>query len=81
MAPFFSLFWGNTPCDGGKAPFVGSNFQILSVFLLGMVTGLLSFLGLGFLRSYREWTLSFLMGLIEVSKNLAMEKCPGKNND
>ena len=49
-----------------KAPFVGSNFQILSVFLLGMVTGLLSFSRVlrFFLRSYREWTLSFLMGLL-----------------
>ena len=49
-----------------KAPFIGSNFQILFVFLMGMITGLLSFSRVlrFFLRSYREMTLSFLMGLL-----------------
>ena len=49
-----------------KAPFVEGNFQILSVFLLGMITGLLSFTRIlrFFLNSYKEWTLSFLTGLL-----------------
>ena len=49
-----------------KAPFVGDNFKVLSIFLLGMITGLLSFSRIlrFLLNTYREWTLSFLTGLL-----------------
>ena len=49
-----------------KAPFVGDNFKVLSIFLLGMITGLLSFSRVlrFLLNTYREWTLSFLTGLL-----------------